>query len=150
MNILVTYQSKTGFTKQYAQWIGEALSCECKELAAVSATQISSYDLIIHGGWIMGGMVSGLEKVKSYQPNKLMVFGVGFTEKEKIDRDKWIEANKLNDVPFFYYQGGMNPKKMGFFGRTIVKMVTKEKLKYADYTNKENIAELVEAVQALG
>lgn len=29
MNAIILYYSKTGFTKRYAQWISEALSCEC-------------------------------------------------------------------------------------------------------------------------
>lgn len=147
MKILVTYQSKTGFTKRYAQWISEELSCECKELSAVNASEIASYELVIHGGWIMGGMVNGLEKVKSYQPQKLIVFGVGFTEEKEVDMDNWKEENKLAATPFFYYQGGLNPKKMGFMGRTIVKLVTKKRPEPADYTNREKIQELVDSVK---
>ena len=147
MKIIVTYQSKTGFTKRYAQWIGEELSCECKELTSVDATQLADYDLVIHGGWIMAGMVKGLEKVKSFHPRKLMVFGVGFTDEKEADTKSWIEANKLSGIPFFYYQGGMNPEKMGAVGKTIVKMVTKKKPEYVDYTNRDKIQELVDVVK---
>lgn len=31
MKILVTYKSKTGFTKKYAKWIAEELNCETKD-----------------------------------------------------------------------------------------------------------------------
>ena len=31
-DIIVIYNSQTGFTKKYAQWISEALECECVEL----------------------------------------------------------------------------------------------------------------------
>ncbi|MDD3797360.1 MAG: flavodoxin domain-containing protein [Lachnospiraceae bacterium] len=149
MNILVTYQSKTGFTKRYAQWIGEELSCECKELPAVDAAQIAGYELVIHGGWIMGGMVNGLEKIKSFHPQKLIVFGVGFTDKKEVDMEKWRTENKLSDIPFFYYEGGMNPEKMGLMGKTIVRLVTKKKPEYVDYTKKDKIRELVDTVKAL-
>lgn len=146
MRIIVTYQSKTGFTKKYAEWIAQELSCESMELAKVSADQVAGYDLVIHGGWIMGGMVNGLEKMKAMNPKHLVVFAVGFTEKEKVDISTCVETNKLGDTPFFYYEGGMNPKKMGLIGRTMVKMVTKKKPEYADHTDSKEIKELVNMV----
>lgn len=149
MKTLVTYQSKTGFTKKYAEWISQELSCDLKEISKVKATDVSDYDLIIHGGWIMGGMVSGLNKIKNLSPNKLIVFGVGFTEKDKVDLPQWTEANKLNDTPFFYFEGGTNPKKMGFIGRTMVKMVTKKTVEFTDHTNKDEIKELVKLAKEM-
>ena len=149
MKTLVTYQSKTGFTKKYAEWISQELSCDLKEASKVSAAEVTDYELIIHGGWIMGGMINGLDKIRGLNPRKLVVFAVGFTTKEEAEIPKMIESNKLGDIPFFYYQGGMNPKKMGFMGRTMVKMVTKNTPEYADHTNKEEIAELVKAVREM-
>lgn len=149
MKILVTYQSKTGFTKKYAEWICEELGANLKDAAKVSGNEIAAYDLVIHGGWIMGGMVNGLEKIRAMNPKKLMVFGVGFTAKEEAEIPKCIEANKLGDTPFFYYEGGMDPKKMGFMGRTMVKMVTKKTPEYCDHTNKNEITELVNQVKAM-
>ena len=82
-------------------------------------------------------------KIKSLKPKRLIVFAVGYTPKEKVNISQIANVNNLGDIPFFYYQGGMNPKKMGFIGRTIVKMVTKEKSIFKDATNKENIKDLV-------
>lgn len=146
MKTLVTYKSKTGFTKKYAEWISQELACDLKEISSVNAAEIGDYELVIHGGWIMGGMVNGLDKIRKFGPDKLIVFGVGFTAKEEVEMAKWIEANKLGDTPFFYYEGGLNPKKMGFVGRTIVKLVTKKKPEYTDNTNKDAIKELVKLV----
>lgn len=147
MKTLVTYQSKTGFTKKYAEWIAQALACDLKEASKVSEVEIAAYDLVIHGGWIMGGMVNGLDKIRNFHPKKLIVFGVGFTEKDKADLSQWKEANKLGDAPFYYYEGGTDPKKMGFMGRTMVKLVTKQTPEYVDHTNKEAIKELVKSVE---
>lgn len=143
MKTLLTYQSKTGFTKKYAEWISQELSCDLKEASKMTEKEVAGYDLIIHGGWIMGGMINGLDRIRSFTPHKLIVFGVGLTAKEEADITKCIETNKLNDTPFFYYEGGMNPKRMGFMGRTIVKMVTKKTPVFADHTDKEEISELV-------
>ena len=132
MNILVTYKSKTGFTKKYAEWISKELSADTKDIKELTKGDIYQYDLIIHGGWIMGGMINGLDIINKLNPKKLIIFGVGYTKKEEVDIPKMIEVNKIQDIPFYYFEGGMNPKKMGFIGRTMVKLVTKKKLEYQD------------------
>ena len=146
MKIVVTYTSKTGFTKKYAEWIAEDLGCEAIEAAQVK--NIGEYDLIIHGGWIFGGMISGLENMKKQNPKKLITFGVGFTRE-----DNYVntvrETNHTEDIPTFYYVGGMNPKKLNFFMRFIVKMVTKNTPKYEDDTDRNAISDLVEYVKTL-
>jgi len=48
--ILVTYKSVTGFTKQYAKWIAEELDCTMMEWKDVSAKTMSEYDTVIFGG----------------------------------------------------------------------------------------------------
>lgn len=149
MKILVTFQSKTGFTKKYAKWIADAVDGDVKDLSEVLNQEINKYDLIIHGGWIMGGMINGLDKIKNQNPKKLIVFGVGFTPKQEVEIEKYIEINKLDNIPFFYYEGGMDPKKMGFINRTIVKIVTKKKLIYKDNTNINEINELINLVSNL-
>ena len=147
MKILVPYQSKTGFTEKYAHWISKEFNSDIKELKKVNNQDILNYDIIIHGGWIMGGMINGLKKIKKLNPKELIVFGVGYTSKKEVDIKKIIESNMLNDIPFFYFEGGTNPKKMGFVGRTIVKMVTKKEVTYVDNTNKDYIVDLINSVK---
>lgn len=146
MKVLVTYQSKTGFTKKYAEWIAQDVNAEIKEISKTSMEEVAKYDVVIHGGWIMGGMINGLDKIRNLNPNKLYVFGVGFTQKKEVDIAKCIQVNKLEDTPFFYFEGGMDPKKMGFLGRTMVKMVTKRTPVYVDNTDRNEISELVKLV----
>ena len=145
MKTLITYQSKTGFTKKYAEWINEEIDGDLIELKKVK--DVSQYDLVIHGGWIMGGLIKGLNKIKKINPKKLIVFGVGYTSKVDADMNKLVKDNKLEKIPFFYFEGGLNPKKMGFIGRTMVKLVTKKKIIYVDNTNKKKIIELVKSVK---
>lgn len=146
MNSIVTYKSKTGFTKKYAEWIAEDLGCKAVKLSELK--DASEYDIVIHGGWIMGGMISGLEEIKKQNPRKLVVFGVGFTvEDNYINTVK--EVNKITDTPAFYFKGGMNPEKMGFFSKWIVKMVTKNKPAYEDLTDRAAIKDLVSYVKEL-
>lgn len=143
MKILVTYKSKTGFTKKYAEWIAEELGCEAKDIKTVSYKDVSDCGLVIHGGWIFGGVISGFNKIKKMNPKNLIMFGVGYTPKDKVDLKQMIVANGVGEIPFFYYEGGTNPEKMGLAGRKMVEIVTKEKVVYKDNTNKADIEELV-------
>ena len=54
MNRIVVYQSETGFTRQYAEWIGAALGCEARPIKHISAQELKQYEGVIFGGWIMG------------------------------------------------------------------------------------------------
>ena len=146
MKVLVTYQSKTGFTKKYAEWISNELNTEIKDIKNVD--NLNKYDLIIYGGWILGGMIMGLDKIRKLNPKKLVVFGVGYTPKDKVNIEDMTKLNNLGNIPLFYYEGGTNPKKMGFIGRMIVKMVTKEKIEYKDNTSKESINDLIKTVKS--
>ena len=147
MKVLVTYQSKTGFTKKYAEWIKEELNCDLKEIKEVK--DVKEYDLVIHGGWIMGGLIKGVKKIIKISPKKLIVFGVGLTAKKDLNINRMIKDNKLEDTLFFYFEGGTNPKKMGLIGRTMVKLVTKKKVVFVDNTNKDEIKELIKKVKTI-
>lgn len=146
MKVLVTYRSKTGFTQQYARWIAQALDCEAMPDRQVK--DLSGYDLVIHGGWLMGGMVSGLEQLRKRSPGKLVVFGVGFTQDLGYAATV-VEANRLQGLPAFYFPGGMNPAKLNWFQRAIVRGVTKQPLEFADHTDRTAIEPLLALVRQM-
>ena len=77
-NILVVYKSKTGFTKKYAEMIGEELDCKTADLNNVTDSMMSEYDTIVFGGRFHAGFVDGLKKAKEYfkrsSAAKLVVF----------------------------------------------------------------------------
>ena len=97
----------------------------------------------------MGGMINGLNKINSLNPKRLIVFAVGSTPKEKVNINDIINVNNLENTPIFYYEGGMNPPKMGFVGRMIVKLVTKEKPTFKDNTDKKEIKEIIKLVKEI-
>lgn len=137
MKKLVVYQSSTGFTAKYATWIAEALSCEAKEVKRVSAGEVSAYNCIIFGGWIMGGMISGLDKIRKMNPQKLVVFAVGATSDNEELRNNLKTQNHLEEIPFFYMEGGINFEKMSFFPRKMLKMMGKSLAKKENKTEQE-------------
>ena len=62
--ILVIYKSKTGFTKRYAQWIKEDLSCDIISYEKGMNLSFDSYDTVIYGGGFYAGKINGLNQFK--------------------------------------------------------------------------------------
>ncbi|MCI5740420.1 MAG: flavodoxin domain-containing protein [Lachnospiraceae bacterium] len=137
MKRLVVYQSATGFTEKYATWIAEKLSCEAKELKGVKKQEIGNYDMIIFGGWIMGGMIMGLDKMQKMNPKQLVVFAVGASNDSEEVRENLKTQNHLEQSPLFYLEGGLAFERMSFFPKTILKKMGKSIAKKENKTPQE-------------
>lgn len=154
MKKVVVYKSKTGFTKRYAEWIAEELSCDCFDYEKTSKSILQKYNYIIFGSRIHAGKIDGLKKFKSeYVDNtmsKLLVFATGGTpqiEKNVIDsiwKASFSEID-LENIPHFYMQGGLNYEKMGFADRMVMKSLAKMLKMKANKNSVENGTE-----QAIG
>jgi len=135
--IIVLYQSETGFTKQYADWIGEELECEVLDIKDNPEIYLPDYDCAIYGGWIMGNGLVGYNKISNIGAKNVVLFGVGASGNNEELRKKLIEYNKIGDTPFFYMQGGFRFEKLGFFKRMMLKMVRKSLEKKVGITESE-------------
>ncbi len=124
MKGIVVYKSKSGFTKQYAEWIAEELDFELCEHRQMSNFQLVDYDCIIYGGGVYAGKISGLrtmlQRVKKMGDLHFAIFAVGALPPE----EKMIEDLKRknleetgSDYPFFYMHGGFDPEKLNAFYR---------------------------------
>lgn len=137
MKTVVIYQSSTGFTKQYAQWIASDLECDAIDIKKLSGNDLKQYDYIIYGGWIMGNMIMGLKKIMNMNPKQLVVFAVGSTQDSEEIRNAIREQNQLGETPFFYVEGGFRFDKLNFMTRTILKMLKKSIAKKTDKTEQD-------------
>lgn len=160
MKKIVVYQSSTGFTAKYANWIAKELGCEVKEYKKVKKDELKGYDLVIYGGWIMANMVYGYDKIRALNLKNLVVFGVGMSVPSEKVTTTIAEQNQIPSEHFFYFEGGYNPKKVGFVKKIMMNMIKKsieqkaekseedlymlETFKGADNTNREAIKPLVE------
>lgn len=142
MKTIVVYNSKTGFTRKYAEWIAQEL--ECRAIPVKQATY-SDYDVILYGGWIMAGKIAGLDKIKSNQTigaKKLIVFATGMTGMAdtegiiKIKNDNLTEIEQKS-IPFYYFEGGLNYENMGFLSKSMLKMMYKSLAKKQNRTEEE-------------
>lgn len=170
MKTIVIYKSQTGFTKRYATWIQEELNCDIKELKEVTTQDYENYDRFIYGSSFMAGKIKSLSEVKKYVKKELIVFAVGLANMEAagkiIDRMKndnfTIEEQK--NMPFFYFEGGIDYDKLGFVQKKMLRMIYKSLVKKenkteedigmmqgleksSDHTNKNNIIPLIELLR---
>ena len=130
MNITIYYNSKTGFTKKYADWIAEELKCNVLSYKKYFKKSIKDNNLIIFGSRVHAGKIESLNKVKTCfsGKNNLIVFVTGATpsfETEVIE--KMWKNNFTNDeidaIPHFYMQSGLDYSKMGIIDRIVMKIV---------------------------
>ena len=60
MKTIVIYSSKTGFTRQYAEWIAKETGAECLPLAEAKKKDLAGYDAIVFGGWACVGSIKDI------------------------------------------------------------------------------------------
>ncbi len=135
MKSIVIYNSQTGFTKQYAEWISEAAGCECVSLKKAGKIKLSDYDAIVFGSWFMAGGIVKLPWFKKQMPalaqagKKLVVFAVGASPAESPMVPEALAKIFTEDekklVKLFYCPGGLNYEKMSGFSRFMMKMYAK-------------------------
>ena len=147
MRILITYKSKTDFTKRYAEMIAKEVDGCLMDFKNIAIEKMSEYDVVVYGGGLYAGMVNGLKKAKEMfdksSAKEFIVFATGGTPNEatmEIDA-VWknnLTTEELESIPHFYMQSGICYEKMSFANRTLMKMMSNVLSKKKD---KDNIEE---------
>lgn len=134
MKVLVVYKSKTGFARKYAEIIGREVKADVLELDKTPVSKMSEYDAIVYGAGLYAGLINGLKKAKEMfaqsTAGKFIIFATGATPNEAKDviDEVWknnLSENELDAIPHFYMQGGLCYEKMGFFSKSLMKMMAK-------------------------
>lgn len=133
MKTVVIYNSQTGFTKRYAQWIAEATGADCFELSEAKKKSMATYEAIIFGGWACAGSISKLSWFKSnidkWVNKKLIAFCVGGSPIDSPEIEPALKQNfnesELKRVRVFYCPGGFNYEKMPTLSKFMMKMFIK-------------------------
>ncbi len=105
--MVIVYESKTGFTKKYADMLSAKTALQAfrvKELAKVRRDEE-----VIFLGWMKVGKVQGLNKLQKY--NVIAVCGSGTGRVAEPDTETVIARNEIENKPFFYLRGGCFPLK---------------------------------------
>ncbi len=138
MKTIVVYKSKYGYTKRYAEWIAEELSCDIKENAAFS--DISGYDMIICGGGCYAGTINGSKLITKnlarLSGKKLILFAVGTSSGADKDIIPFWEKNltveQRQAVAHFYLRGGFDYSRLGSTDKLLMNMLKSHLKKIKD------------------
>jgi len=147
MKTVVIYNSQTGFTKRYAEWIAEETDAECFELSVAKKKSFDTYDAIIFGGWACAGSISKLSwfkgNIDKWNEKKLIAFCVGGSPLENPEILPALRQNfsdsEWEKVNVFYCPGGFNYEKMSVPSKLMMKMFLKALKSKKDKTEQEEV-----------
>lgn len=131
--VLLIYKSKTGFTKKYAEWIGEKVVCDLVSYEDREKISLGDYDTIIFGGGFYAGTISGLKWFKSQKKEladkNVIIYATGSApagtpQTEQTFQQSFTEEERKR-FRLFYLQGGINYEKMGGLNRMMMAMFLK-------------------------
>lgn len=147
MRTVVIYNSQTGFTKRYAEWIAEATGADCFALTDAKKKSMDDYDAIVFGGWACAGGISKLSwfkgNIDKWNGKKLIAFCVGGSPIENPEIDEALRKNfsdaEWEKVNVFYCPGGFNYDKMSAPSKLMMKMFIKALKAKKDKTEEDEI-----------
>ena len=135
MKALVLYKSKYGSTKQYAEWIGEALSCPVQEAKSVSVKELAAYDTLVYGGGLYGEVINGVhlitKNMEMLRGKKIAVFTTGITPLtcrdyyDKMVIEKNFKSGVPSEIRVFNFMGKMILKELSVPHRAALKTLKK-------------------------
>ena len=147
MRTVIIYNSQTGFTKRYAEWIAEETGADCLELSIAKKKDLSIYETIIFGGWACAGSISKIGWFKSnidkWADKKLIAFCVGGSPIDNPDIETALKRNfnesERKKVKTFYCPGGFCYEKMSVTSKLMMKMFVKTLNAKKDKTEEEQV-----------
>ena len=120
--MIIVYESKTGFTKRYADML--AAKANLKAYRTNEISKVDKGEEIIFLGWMKVGKVQGLNKMSKYNVKAVCGSGTGRTAEP--DTETVIARNKIENIPFFYLRGGCLPlKKLKGMDKIMLSMFVK-------------------------
>lgn len=133
MKTIVIYNSQTGFTKRYAQWIAEKANAECVEFSKARKSNLDSYDAIVFGCWAVAGSINKIKwfkkNISKWNGKKLVAFCVGASPIDNPEVDTFLAQSFTEDefksVKLFYCPGGLDYQKMPAASKTMMRMFVK-------------------------
>lgn len=133
MKTIVIYNSQTGFTKRYAEWIAEAAGADCLPLSEAKEKDLSGYDAIVFGSWACAGSLHKIGwfkgKMKAWAGKKLIAFCVGASPMESPDIEpalkRMFDEAKGETAQAFYCPGGLNYEAMPAPSKLAMKLLIK-------------------------
>lgn len=154
--IAVIYESKYGYTRRYAEWIGEALSCPVFERKAFPSRYLSQYKAIIYGGGLYAGGISGIrfirQNLKLLSGKPILLFTCGLADPDSSGNisniRKSLEKEFAGKIPeqirLFHLRGGIDYSRLNFLHRSMMSMLRKMLLKKEECSRSEEDRRILE------
>ena len=174
MKTVVVYKSISGFTKKYAEWIAQELRVDLLGVKKTDIDILLKYNTIIFGGSLHAAGISGVKIIKSninkLKDKNIIVFATGASPPKESTISEVRHSNfsleEQKQIQFYYFRGGFDFNKLNFINKILMTLfkwriqlkrnkTSDEKgmlaaySKPVDFTNKENIKELLEYVRSL-
>ncbi len=133
MKTAVIYNSQTGFTKRYAEWISKAVGADCFDFRIAKKKNFDLYDALVFGGWVCAGNVSKISWLRSkldrWSGKTVIAFCTGGSPAESPEIEAFLNRNFSGDewkrVPVFYCPGGFCYEKMPAGSKLMMKIFRK-------------------------
>ena len=141
MNILVSYGSKYGTTKRYAQWIAEELACDLAGSRELTPERLKPYDVIIHGGGLYAGGLCGINTIVKHfdviSDKQIILFSCGLADPEDPENVAHIESGlekvltpeMRKKIRQFHLRGGIDYSRLGLTHKAMMAMLRRVMLK---------------------
>ncbi len=138
---VVLYESKYGFTKCYALWIAEALSCPAFSRKEFSPGKFADYDTIIFGGGLYAGGVGGIRLLTDHwqmiSQKKVILFTCGLADPREPANVKHIRENlekiltpeMYRKIHLFHLRGGIDYSRLSMIHKSMMAMLRRMLLK---------------------
>ena len=140
--MVIVYESKTGFTKRYADML--ASKTNLKVFPVKELSKVGKVEEIIFLGWMKAGKIQGLNKLRNYNVKAVCGSGTGRTAEPSTEAV--VARNKVEGVPFFYLRGGCYPiKELKGMDRILLSMFLKMLKKQKD--KDEKIEEAIKHIE---
>ena len=157
----VIFNSNTGFSKKYANWIAQALKIRLVDYCDMTKILANGSD-VIYVANVKAGAISGHGKVmRRYNVHEIVA--VGMSDPKEIDMQQFARINNIKDIDKLHYvQGGLDYAKQKGINKFILKVAftlrahhsTKDKenrkkmfeklTKFLDKTDKNNIQFIID------
>lgn len=155
MKTAVVYASKYGFTRQYAAWIAEDLSCDLLDAGGLRPAALEPYDALLFGGGLYAGGVSGISLLtKNFgrlKGKKLALFTCGLADPADPDNvahirqglDKVLTPPMGEAVKIFHLRGGIDYGRLGTVHKAMMAMLRRMLLRKDPAALREEDRELL-------
>lgn len=135
----IVYVSKTGFTKQYAEYIASALNVKAELYK--KGTNTKEYSKVIFCSFVFGGNISELADIKNeVDDDKLFVLATGIYPPSPQHLSLLAKDNRLDESRLYYVSGGLDFSKLNFIKKAMLKMVRSTLEKKSDRSADDNEA----------